>query len=158
MSWRCCIGPSSSLLVAKHLRKTFLKSSQLWMFPFESLVYHTSTAPLKVKWKALYFIVDMALLKLTWVLKSLRCFTGSPLTSYIGIFESVKWWRTWTFLISCESGRLSSSSARSQDLCSLSKFSSSLTLVSRGGWNGPARLFTYSAPLSRLFLGEGLML
>lgn len=96
------IGPSPSLLVAKCLKKAFLKSSQLRLLPAWSLVYQTIATPLKVRWKARHFMAGVAPLKPMWVLKPLRYFVRSPLSSYLGILGSMKWFSTGALLISCE--------------------------------------------------------
>lgn len=56
----------------------------------------------------MHFMIRVALLKLMWILKLLRCFAGSLLPSCIGILGSVKWFKTGAFLIPYENDRLSS--------------------------------------------------
>lgn len=85
------------------------------MLPFRSLVYPTSTTPLRVKWKALHFMESIAPLKLMCVLKLLRYFVGMSFPSYLDILGNVKWFKTGTFLIPCYNCRLSSSLSRLQD-------------------------------------------
>lgn len=69
-----------------------------------------------MRWKALYFIVSIASLKLTWVLKLMIYVTGSPLPSYLSFLDNVKWSKTGALLIPYENSKLSTSSSRLQDL------------------------------------------
>lgn len=146
------------LVHGEALKKKLLKSGQLHMLPISSLVYYTSNVSLRVMWKALYFICDISPFSPMWVLKLLRCFTGSFLLSYLGILGSVKWFNSGAFLISRENDKLSSSSSRSQDLCSLSELPPSLLRTSTGGWDYSTRCLACSTLLSSLFLGKGLVL
>lgn len=73
--------PLALFVVAKCLKKAFLKSGQLLMLPVGSLVHQTYVVSLRVRWKALNFMAEVASLKLMWVLKLLRCFAGFLLPS-----------------------------------------------------------------------------
>lgn len=65
-------------------------------------IYLTSTTLLRVRWKARYFMDCVAPLKPIWILNPLRHFAGSPLSLYLGILCSIKWFRIGALLVFCE--------------------------------------------------------